>query len=574
MSEDSTIENERAVSGAGEASSIARLAAVEMSLQHYLAGFGVTGMAIEPRSRQEPDAPQGRPSISDTVLLLPECYFAHEAGHGAGVYRAAVSHALAHLFHSPRYRPVGTRKPMLLAVISLIEDARVERLMARSYPGLYVLWGRFHVASAEDGLGFGTLAARLARALHDTEYTDGNYWVDKGRTLFEECAGRLDDPAPFEEIAKILANDLGQMRVRFEAQQYRVEPAYRDDNALLWDFGAQDPAMPEEAMLARESVRVEPRDADDGQAMHLRAVPVEERRRFSYSEWDYRIECEREAWATLTEHGGPPALPTAPGATQYRLSRRERLLHAAPARQLDPAVRLRRQHEGDDLDLNAAIEGRISQRARIAPDPRIFRRAGRRRRHLAILLLLDLSESTNDRIGGEFTTVLDLEKRAAALVAESVDAAHDRVALHGFASDGRHDIRYTEIKDFGEPFGEVQRRRLDQQRGALSTRIGVALRHAGNRLAGEPAEKKILLVVTDGEPSDVDVYDPRYLVEDARHAVAGLARRGIDTFCLTLDKQADAYVRTIFGASGYLIVDDPAVLPMQLASVLARVTAR
>jgi nitric oxide reductase NorD protein len=261
-------------------------------------------------------------------------------------------------------------------------------------------------------------------------------------------------------------------------------------------------------------------------------------------------------------------------ATQRGPSTRGRLMHAAVARRLDRSVRLRRQQEGDDLDLDAVIEGRISQRARIAPDPRIFQRPGRRRRHLSILLLLDLSESTNDRIGGSFTTVLDMEKRAAALVAESVDDSHDRVALHGFASDGRQEVRYTEIKPFGEPFGEAQRQRLDQQRGALSTRMGAALRHAGSRLAAEHAEKKILLVVTDGEPSDVDVYDRRYLVEDARYAVAGLERRGVDTFCLTLDKQADAYVRAIFGAWGYLIVDDPAALPMQLARALARVTAR
>ncbi len=568
------IERAQTVPVEPDALSTTRLSTVETTLQHYLAGFGVMDVAIEPLQREQPDAAPVRPAISDTVLLLPECYFAHEAGTGASIYRAAISHALAHLFHSPRYCPVGTRKPMLIAVISLLEDARVERLMARSYPGLHALWGRFHVASEVDGLGFGALAARLARALHNAEYTDGNYWVDKGRKLFEGCVESLEDPAPFEEIAKILANDLGQMRVRFEAQQYRVEPAYRDDNTFLWHFEAHDPASPEDPELARESVRVEPADADAGRAMHIQPVPIEERRRFSYNEWDYRIEREREAWATLTEHGGAPASPTAPGATQHRLSRRGRLLHAAPARQVDRAVRLRRQHEGDELDLNAAIEGRISQRARIAPDPRVFQRAGRRRRHLAILLLLDLSESTNDRVGSGSTTVLDIEKRAAALVAESVDAAHDRVALHGFASDGRHDVRYIEIKDFGEPYGELQRRRLDQQRGALSTRVGAALRHAASRLAGERAEKKILLVLTDGEPSDIDVYDSRYLVEDARHAVAGLAHRGIDTFCLTLDKQADAYVRAIFGAWGYLIVDDPALLPSQLAGVLARVAAR
>ena len=208
------------------------------------------------------------------------------------------------------------------------------------------------------------------------------------------------------------------------------------------------------------------------------------------------------------------------------------------------------------------------------PDPRIFRRPGRRRRHLTVLLLLDLSESTNDRIGGSFTSVLDLEKQAADILAESIDPGCDRIAIDGFASNGRSDVQYTHIKDFDEPYGEDQRQYLLKQRGSLSTRMGAALRHAGTHLTAEHGEKKVLLVVTDGEPSDIDVTDKTYLVQDARHAVAALNVRGIDTFCLTLDKRADGYVRTIFGAWNYLIVDNAVSLPFQVSQALEKVAAR
>jgi nitric oxide reductase NorD protein len=197
----------------------------------------------------------------------------------------------------------------------------------------------------------------------------------------------------------------------------------------------------------------------------------------------------------------------------------------------------------------------VHRKSREAPDPRIFRRHGRRRRSTAIVLLLDLSESTKRFIPGSFVSVLEAEKRAATLVAESLDPSRDRVAVHGFSSNGRQEVHYVHIKDFDEPFGPDQRQLLQQQQGRLSTRMGTALRHASENLHQEHADHKVLLLLTDGEPSDIDVLEEDYLVEDTRHAVTMAAARGIKTFCLTLDRQADAYVRRIFGTRNYLIAD-------------------
>lgn len=240
---------------------------------------------------------------------------------------------------------------------------------------------------------------------------------------------------------------------------------------------------------------------------------------------------------------------------------------------LDRAIRLRRQHEGESLDLNAAVESRISWRAGISPDPRIFQRPGKRRRHASILLLVDLSESTNDRVKG-FTSILDIEKEAADLLAQSIDQDYDRLAIDGFRSDGRSKVHYLRIKEFDEVYGEDQRSLLMAQQGSLSTRMGAALRHAGARLRTRVTEKRILLLVTDGEPSDIDVTDREYLVEDARHAVNYLHMKGITVFCLTLDKQGDAYMKKIFGMRNYLIVDNALSLPAQLARALTQIAAR
>lgn len=544
------------------------------ALQLYATGFGQRDLSLSARRQRKLNALPLRPVISEGTLLLPDHYLAWDGASRGNIYRAAVAHALAHLRFSPRHQPAGKKKPLLLAVLSLVEDARVERLAARLYPGLRSLWGCFHVASGEKNeLTFASLSARLARALHDPHYEDPNHWVNKGRELFEaEAASGLEDPDRFAEVGKILGNDLGQMRVRFVQELYTVQPAYRDDNSFLWEFEHDAPPdTPPEESLSRSSVQIDPTDQKADTAMHVSPVMQEAGVRHDYPEYDYRENLLRDAWAVVLDRSGREAgLPAVTGR-QRSLARGVSL--DTRARTLDRAIRLRRQQEGEALDLNAAVESRISWRAGVTPDPRIFQRPGKRRRHASILLLVDLSESTNDRVRG-FTSVLDIEKQAADLLAQSIDTDYDRLAIDGFHSDGREKVHYLRLKEFDEPYDDPQRRLLMRQQGSLSTRMGAALRHAGARLRREIAEKRILLLVTDGEPSDIDVSDREYLVEDARHAVHSLNTKGITVFCLTLDKAGGRYMKKIFGDGNYLIVDNALSLPAQLSRALTRIAAR
>ena len=135
---------------------------------------------------------------------------------------------------APR-QPVGRLKPVQLALIGLIEDARVEALAMRRFPGLRRLWAPYHVARAEGGSA-PALLARLARALFDPTQVDPHGFVAKGVELF--AAADIDDPSASRGIGGLLGNDLGQMRVSFNARTHVIEPAYRDDNLGLWDFGA------------------------------------------------------------------------------------------------------------------------------------------------------------------------------------------------------------------------------------------------------------------------------------------------------------------------------------------------
>ncbi len=133
-------------------------------------------------------------------------------------------------------------------------------------------------------------------------------------------------------------------------------------------------------------------------------------------------------------------------------------------------------------------------------------------------------------------------------------------------------MQYYRFKNFDQHYEDEAKSRLAGMKGGLSTRMGAALRHAGTHLLNQQASKRLVLLVTDGEPADIDERDPQYLRHDAKKAVEELCTRGILTYCLTLDPNADNYVKRIFGENRYTILDHVDRLPEKLPQVFASLT--
>ncbi|WP_343739729.1 nitric oxide reductase activation protein NorD [Delftia tsuruhatensis] len=511
-------------------------------------------------------------------LLLPHGLAVQEDRHAA-----MVAHAAAHLRFSPARQNSGALKPMGQAVVGALEDARVERLLCLQHPGVRH-WFEACIAPEPDpsDLGFAAFMARLDRMLLWPERMDGNHWIHKARDLFEDTATRhgLEDYAAFRAIASILANDLGQMRVRMDPQHHAVPSTYRDDNSYLWQH-PESPQGEEDTLALQQSVAraTPPPSAGAGQqsdAQECQSLDLGlELSRHSYPEWDRRSERLKTDWCTVIDT--LPAWQAEALAGKGSQAGRQTLppLPLPPARQLDRRQRLRRQWEGDDLDFNAAIEVQVDRRLNLRPEPRLFMRAGKGPRPTSVLVLMDASESVNTP-GLHGASLLELEKQAALMLAESRAGRRtgvDRLAIHAFSSNTRAEVRYLRLLDFGQPFAAAAATRLQALQGRHSTRLGAALRHASSLLAAEPAGQRHLLVITDGAPADIDVHDDRYLIEDARHAVQQARAAGIRISCLAVDSQADGYVRHIFGGRNYGIADDARHLPRRLSQMGARLAA-
>jgi len=534
-----------------------------------------------------------RPFISNLGLHLPEAGRALRGAQARRWYDAAALHAAAHLQHSMQKHERGSLKPIQMALLGVLEDARVEALAVHAMPGLRRLWGSFHIAEPAHGNTFVVLMPRLARALLDREYDDPHPWVVKAQRLFLEATDGGRDPkrlAPvtLREMASLLGNDIGQMRLQFNYRDYVVEPAYRDDNAWLWlppdDAQAQIQPVADEAPQPPDTdADLDPRaDDSDGKASPGprpmaggdRSNEQSALAKWQYPEWDRLVGDYRSAWCTVVEERPPLAdpQPLQQVIDRHRtlLLRLKRVLRAGRLRE---RVWLRAQPHGDALDLDAAVRSAIDRRSCHPPGQKVYQRTARRERDVAALVLLDGSVSTADPVPSHTgCSVLDLAREAALLTTLTLTQAGDRCAIDAFCSNGRHEVRYSHALGFDEALDDAALARLAGVTSRWSTRMGAALRHATQRLALQVRHKRLLLFVTDGEPHDIDIHDRRYLIEDARRAVLEAGRCGVTVFCVTLDPAADAYVRGIFGSTNVRVLDRIESLPRILPAMVLRLT--
>ncbi|MFZ3175592.1 MAG: nitric oxide reductase activation protein NorD [Thiobacillus sp.] len=581
---------------------------VQRRINMYLRALWARDFFMRPTSGDFEARDGYRPYIEDYLLHLPDAFddFAIEGQEpvsGLELYRATAAHCAAHIVETRQPISAESLNPLQMAVISVIEDARVEALAIRRFPGLKQLWRKLHTATPEMRASVGDYLNRLARALLDETYRDDDAWIAEGRALFASAQDRFDNNHTSWEIGVQLAHSLTQKKIPFNARTDILAAPYRDDNRYFWEFEEFDFDKAADAgydsikqvrkyvsvMEMANEVEVETAgdDAEEIWVLATELFPYEDMGKsynelegrepvsdpFHYSEWDYQIQLERPAWATVQEKrakSGDLEIIDAITAKYKREIHRMKFL--LDAMQPQGVQRIRKLEDGDEIDINAAIQSFIDIRLGNQPDPRIMMRSVRKTRDFSILVLLDLSESTNETVQDQEYSVLDLTRQACVLLADAISKVGDPFAIHGFCSDGRHNVEYTRFKDFDQHWDETPKAKLAGMTGQLSTRMGAAIRHAGHHLKLQRSAKKLLIVITDGEPADIDVRDPQYLRYDTKKAVEEVARDGVITYCMSLDPRADNYVSRIFGQKNYMVVDHVERLPEKLPLLYAGLT--
>ncbi len=230
------------------------------------------------------------------------------------------------------------------------------------------------------------------------------------------------------------------------------------------------------------------------------------------------------------------------------------------------------QIDGSEIDLGALINHAADRLRGIrTTEANLYRRSENAERDLACLLLADLSLSTDAYVNNE-QRVIDVIRDSLLLFSEALQATGDRFALYGFSSRRRSHVRFHTLKNFETRYDDQARGRIQAIRPGYYTRMGAAIRHATNLIKKEPSRQKLLLLLTDGKPNDLDKYEGRYGVEDTRRAVQEAVECGVHPFCITIDAKAGDYLPYLFGNRSYILVKDARELPARLPLLYAQLT--
>lgn len=503
-----------------------------------------------------------QPYFDKLGFRIPDVFDDKFGIRGIHRYRTVLAHMAAHQRWSTQL-VADNYSPFQRVAAEHFEDCRVDYLAMQKYPGLRRLMMALHprpdenACNPEDESCIRHRMAMVSFAMlnpdHGYENPFVNEFADKFRDIMANGEGSTKEMSALglSFTARTRLQSDQSPKIHFKD----TEVHYRDDNRHLWVFIEEGD---EEEMWEERKQKAEKEE---------QGLPPRH-----YPEWDYNNNNYRPDWVSLYESLHPSG----------KASDIDKLLskHDALAKQLKRMldmlkpqnyVRVRYQEEGSELDLDVAIRSLIDFKSGAQPDPRINMSHKHNDRNIAVMLLLDLSESLNEKAAGSNQTILELSQEAVALTSWAVEQLGDEFAIAGFCSNSRHEVRYQHIKGFTEHWDDEVKGRLAAMEAGYSTRMGAAMRHAAHYLEARNADKKLLLVLTDGEPADIDVHDDQLLIQDSHKAVQELDQKGIFTYCINLDPKADEYVQDIFGQQ-YTVIDKVERLPEKLPQLFMALT--
>lgn len=491
----------------------------------------------------------------DDLLLPAQMDLAPDAEANAGLYllRAVLGGALARE-EGPLLQRLDRAIPRLREELAGFGPAWEEALALQAQAGRVVLWGPLlevnRAPSADEGEGEGppSREASEAEALPIEEVDILALKEEEALQLPIHAFEKVEMAEPFNGTLRQLdgSDDLDDHLEALEevnlGQMLRGGP---QAHSLLRAEIALDASVPEVGDI----------DPDDPG--------------IAYPEWDGGAGRYKPDWARVYPAHARAEDPAWAGQALIRTRRTVDRLYAELCRHRDRLSEQPRQLDGEQVDVDALTEAWASRRAGCDPDPRLYIRQARQRRDLATCVLLDISLSSDAWVDNR--RVLDVARDSAFVLGEVCDRLGDRLQLQAFASHTRHKVRSLVLRDWHEPWARA-RGRLGALQPQGYTRIGPALRHAVAGLRRVPARHRLLLLVSDGKPTDYDRYEGRYGMADVRQALREARAAGVRTHALTIEQRASDWLPAMMGPGAWSILPRPEALPEALARVYGRMS--
>ena len=416
-----------------------------------------------------------------------------------------------------------------------------------------------------------------------------------------------------------------RMQEQDEMSQAQGEPLTQEqlqellENSAELDLQATEGEIQESSGMFADNIMKEaganmPQSPDDSQGPFVHVdeeggeLESAEPETFVYDEWDFRAEDYKPRWCIVRQKTMQEGDPTYFGNTLNEYG----TLVTRIRRQFEMMVpemfrKERKLIDGEDIDIDDVIENMVDIKTGSSPDEKFYWRRNKVQRDVAVAFLLDTSASTAEAIDegknkqddwdapddpveymvwlrtrrGEqmrrsYKRIIDMEKESMVLLINALEAIGDTYGIYGFSGYGRENVEFYTVKDLQEGFSDKVKRRIDRIAPLHATRMGPAIRHAAYKLDNTDARTKILFLISDGRPQDRgysrEGVEKEYAVHDTKMALDEAKKQGINSFCLTVDKNGHDYLKTMCSDMGYEILDDINDLPERLLVLYRRLT--
>lgn len=561
-----------------------------------------------------------RASFDGAALRLPATLAVFPAAEAnAALYlwlTAAAAHAQGHLLgHAPQSDPLRTdltalRAALTMAEATLIEAPGLRGLYADLCAALLGLRQTPHLPDAEKTVeavirhllggtaALGPKAARMVDAIRTGDLAA--YRAPRGYRPFRPVALWPDlrglersETTAVETRATEGTPEEAEGNKTHRARRRKADQAERNDSFILHKFEA----ILSWAEFINLNRRVEDDENDDAQKaadeadeiglgqiskapatrlkLHLDLAPEDVDREAlsgtrTYPEWDVRTGTYLPYHVRVLTSDITPVLTTPPFRDDPRAAARIRAVKRQFEALRPSRISTTGHPDGDELDTDRAVRARVDFYATGQGDDRIWRQTRPQKRDLAVQVLLDVSRSTESAIPGHGhggRSVIDVEREALAALSWGLSACGDDFAIHAFSSLKRDRVYIQCAKRFGEPMSQTVEQRIAALKPGFYTRLGAAIRHASAGLSEQARKRRLLLVITDGKPNDLDHYEGRHGIEDSHKAVLEARRQGHAVFGITVDRDSKSWFPRIFGQGGFALIPNPEKLTQALPEI-------
>lgn len=494
------------------------------------------------------------------------------------------------------------------AVFLTLETLRLDALIARELPGLYRRMRALSDALDDLPLTRHWRDAERDLARVDSSVNDSLRWLDHlhNDAPPQRCyQGRLNPEAAWAARLQRVERDRARLRESLRVVAEEIA-AGRADQTVPEQFGIKEPEpdsierpLQVEVTLAEQPLPIPDvvREQLTSILLDLGEIPPDyltpagegeydptffeeatpnpedvwggtyhEEGAFLYNEWDVARQAHKKDWCVLRE------IEVAPADTAfYRDTLGKYAGFVRSLRRTFEILRgedrlLKRQTDGEDVDIDALVEAWGDVHMGLEMTDRLFTRMRKLERNIAVMFMVDMSGSTRGWIN-------DAEREALILLAEALNTLGDRYAIYGFSGWTRKRCEAFRVKDFDEPWNEEVIGRVCGIEPKDYTRMGAPIRHLAQKLKQVEARTKLLVTLSDGKPDDYDLeYRGEYGIEDTRQALFEARRDGIHAFCITIDREGQDYLPHMYGAANFAVLDDVAKLPLKVSDIYRKIT--